>query len=135
MKPVRQIRFWSNIFFLVPLALALVNQMYWYSVVIGLVFVVSSYFHFSDEKKWEYVDVTTSSLLIITNFTLLFMGHWVMPWSILAFPIGAFVALWFYYRQFKNKDAYNVNHGLWHIVSALVSLLCIITLLAYGASF
>ncbi|HQV64692.1 MAG TPA: hypothetical protein PKZ56_00435, partial [Candidatus Paceibacterota bacterium] len=101
---------------------------YWHAVIQGLVFIISSYYHFHHEKRIEYIDVFASSVLIIANFTLLFLGHWHLPFSILAFPIGAMVALYFYYRQFKGN--YNVNHGLWHICSAIISTLCVITFLS-----
>ena len=128
MKSISQIKFWSNIFFLVPLAVALWYHIIWYSIIIGLVFVISSYFHFKNEKKLEYVDVTSSSTLMVANVVLLFLGHWMLPYSVIA--IGcAVLALIFYARQFKYE--YNFNHGIWHLFSAGVCLFCLFTLLAF----
>ena len=89
MKSVKQIRLWSNAFFLIPAFLAFAYHIYWYSLIISLVFTISSYFHFSKEKKLEYVDITSSSLLMISNFTLLIQGHWMLPFSILALSCAA----------------------------------------------
>lgn len=127
MNSIKQIKFWSNFFFIIPIVLAIFNNIYWYVIVQGLVFIISSYYHFHHEKRIEYIDVFASSVLIIANFTLLFLGHWYLPFSILAFPIGAIIALYFYYRQFKGD--YNLNHGLWHICSAVISTLCVVTFL------
>ncbi len=127
MNSVKQIKFWSNLFFIIPTVLAITNNIYWYAIIQGLVFIISSYYHFHHEKRIEYIDVFASSVLIIANFTLLFLGHWYLPFSILAFPVGAIIALYFYYRQFRVD--YNLNHGLWHICSASISTLCIVTFL------
>ena len=128
MKQFSQIKFWSNVFFLVPLAIALWYHIIWYSIVIGMVFIISSYFHFKDEKRLEYVDVTSSSLLMVSNFILLFLGHWTMPYSVAAI-VCAVIALSFYARQFKH--GYNFNHGMWHLFSAGVSSFCVFTFLAF----
>ena len=128
MKPISQIKFWSNVFFLVPLAIALWYHIIWYSVIIGLVFIISSYFHFKSEKKLEYVDVASSSLLMVSNVALLFIGHWLLPYSILALVFAA-IALGFYARQFKH--GYNFNHGMWHLFSAGVCTFCIFTVLKF----
>lgn len=127
MNNIRQLKFWSNIFFLVPFAFAVSYEVWWYSIVIGIVFIISSYFHFNDEKRLEYVDVASSTTLMASNFILLFKGHWTLPYSLIA--IGcAVIAIFFYSRQFKH--GYDLNHGLWHIFSAGVSFFCVATFLA-----
>jgi hypothetical protein len=123
MKSIRAFKFWSNAFFLIPLALSL-SKIYWYAFVIGLVFFISSYFHYYNEKKLEYVDVTASLSLMVSNLTLLFIGHWKLPYSFGAIIFGV-IALYFYYRQFKY--GYEFNHGVWHVCSAIVSTLCVLT--------
>jgi hypothetical protein len=126
MGKVRQLKFWSNIFFLIPFAFAVSYEVWWYSVIIGIVFIISSYFHFNEEKKLEYVDVASSTTLMASNFILLFKGYWVLPYSMIA--IGcAIIAIFFYFRQFKH--GYDLNHGLWHIFSAGVSFFCVATFL------
>lgn len=130
MKPILQIKFWSNLFFLIPLVFSISHNLYWYSVVIGLVFVVSSYFHLHDEKKIEYIDITTSTILMISNFILLFQGKWIVPYSIIA-VLCAIIALGFYFYQHKGLRGYNFYHGMWHIFSAAVSFFCVLTFLSF----
>ncbi len=128
MQSVKQIKFWSNLFFLIPLAFAISYNVYWYSVIIGLTFIISSYFHFHHEKRIAVIDVTSSTTLMLANFILLFNGHWVLPYSVIAI-ICAIIALGFYFRQ--DKGGYNVYHGMWHIFSAGVSFFCVATFLSF----
>ncbi len=126
MNNIRQMKFWSNIFFLIPFAYAVSYEVVWYSIVIGIVFIISSYFHFSEEKKLIYVDVVSLTVLMASNLILLFKGYWTLPYSLVA--IGcAVIAIFFYSRQFKH--GYDLNHGLWHIFSAGVSFFCMATFL------
>ncbi len=123
MKQSFQIKSWSNLFFLVPLVISLKHHIYWYAIVIGLVFIVSSIFHLRNEKNFAYADVVGAYVLMIANLLLLFKGDWVFPYGIGAF-ISAVIALWFFYRQ--NKHGYNFNHGMWHIFSAATSFLSVV---------
>ena len=127
-QQVRQIKFWSNLFFLIPFAMAVSYGVWWYSIVIGIVFIISSFFHFNEEKKFEYVDVCSSTALMASNFILLFKGHWILPYSAIAI-VCAVIAIFFYFRQFKH--GYDLNHGMWHIFSAGVSAFCVVTLLSF----
>jgi uncharacterized membrane protein (UPF0136 family) len=127
MNTIKQLKFWSNIFFLIPFAYAVSYEVVWYSVVIGIVFIISSYFHFSEEKKLVYIDVASSTALMASNFILLFKGQWNLPYSLIAIGCAA-IAILFYSRQFKH--GYDLNHGLWHIFSAGVSFFCVATFLA-----
>ncbi len=132
MNSIKQIKFWSNIFFLVPLVFAIAYNVFWYAIIQGLVFIISSYFHFHHEKRIEYIDVTSSTSLMLANFILLFKGHWILPYSITAI-VFAITAIFFYSRQFKH--GYNFNHGLWHIFSAGVSFFCVATFLHFTNLF
>jgi hypothetical protein len=128
MKEAQQLKFWSNLFFLIPFALATSYKVWWYSVVIGAVFIISTTFHFYREKKFVFIDVISSTTLMASNFILLFSGHWILPYSLTA-VVFAIIALFFYFRQSKRN--YNLNHGLWHIFSAGVSFFCLATLLNF----
>lgn len=132
MQQLQQIKFWSNLFFLIPFALAISFNVWWYAIVIGIVFVISSVFHFNEEKKIVYVDVCSFTSLMAANFVLLFKGHLVLPYSALAFGCAAIV-IFFYFRQFKH--GYDFNHGLWHIFSAAVSSFCVMTFLLFMQLF
>lgn len=127
MKQFKEMKFWSNIFFLIPLLVSINYELYWYSIITGIVFVASSIFHFYNENKiLFYFDVTFSSILMLSNFILLFAGHWKMPYSLLA-VICALLAFVFYFRQSKNS--YNLYHSMWHLFSVGVSIFCLLTYL------
>lgn len=119
---------WSNLFFLIPLIIAAFSGLYWYSIILLVVFIVSYDFHFFGEaKEVFYLDVIFSSILMVSNFILLFMGHWLTPYSIIA-VLFALVALFFYFR--RSKHNYYLNHSLWHIFSAGVCIFCLMTFLS-----
>lgn len=134
MESVKQIKFWSNLFFLIPLAFAISYTINWYSIIIGLVFVISSYFHFYNEKRIEYIDIVSSTTLMLSNLILLFRGHWATPYSVFAI-ICALIALSFYFYQYKGSRSYGFYHGWWHIFSAGVSFFCIATYLSFVGLF
>lgn len=115
----------SNMFFLIPFYVSINYNVYWYSIIIGTVFIISSLFHFYNENKvLFYFDVIFSSIIMLSNFILLFLGHWILPYSIFAI-ICVLIALIFYFKQ--NSKSYNIDHSMWHIFSALVSLFCLLT--------
>lgn len=121
---------WSNLFFLIPLAIAINYNLYWYTIILGIVFVVSFDFHFLHEaKSVYYFDVIFSSILMLSNTILLLLGHLKLPYSIMAI-IFALIALIFYFR--RSKHDYYINHSLWHIFSALVCLSCLITFISFN---
>lgn len=130
MQQIQQIKFWSNLFFLVPLAFSIAHHVFWYSVIIGLVFLISSFFHFHNEKRIESIDVISSTSLMLSNFILLFQGRWILPYSAFAI-MCAIIALSFYFYQHKGHRGYNFYHGWWHIFSAGVSFFCIATFLSF----
>jgi hypothetical protein len=120
---------WSNFFFLIPLIIAVAYHLYWYSVVLLVVFIVSYDFHlFHEAKNVYYLDVVFSSILMLSNFGLLLTGHLKTPYSILAL-FSALIALLFYFR--RSKHDYYINHSLWHIFSAVVCIFCLITYLSF----
>jgi len=129
MKNAKQMKFWSNIFFLIPLIISTYYGLYWYSILISMVIIMSCLFHFYNEHKIiYYFDVLFSSTIMLSNFILLFRGHWMAPYSIMAI-LFALTALFFYFRQ--SEYGYNLDHGLWHIFSSGVSTFCIITFLKF----
>ncbi len=119
---------WSNIFFLVPLIVAIYFNIYWYAIILFVVFIVSYDFHFFNEaKEVYYLDVTFSSILMLSNVILLLGGHFFPPYGILAI-LCVFLALLFYFR--RSKHDYYFNHSLWHVFSAGVCLFCLMTFLS-----
>lgn len=120
---------WSNLFFLIPLILSVSYSIYWYAIILLVVFIVSFDFHFFNEaKEVYYLDVTFSSILMVSNFILLFKGNWLLPYSFISI-IFALIALFFYFR--RSKHDYFFNHSLWHVFSAGVCFTCLITFISY----
>lgn len=118
---------WSNVFFLFPLALALISGLYWYAVILFAVFLISYDFHFFNEaKEVYYLDVFFSVSLMASNFFLLFKGNTLSSYALSA-VICALCALFFYFR--KNEENYYFNHSIWHILSAGVCFCCLLTFL------
>lgn len=115
---------WSNVFFLVPVVFAITNGLYLYVVILSALFIVSFDFHLFNEAKAVYfLDVIFSIFLMISNFVLLFLGHWSLPYSIIA-VVSALIALIFYFR--RSKYNYYINHSLWHLFSSIVCLSCLL---------
>ena len=109
--------------------MAVVYGVYWYAVVLLALFIVSFDFHFFKEaREVYYLDIIFSSLLMLSNFVLLFVGHWALPFSAVA-VLFALIALFFYFR--RSEQNYYKNHSLWHIFSAGVCVFCLITFLAF----
>ena len=120
---------WSNLFLLIPLVMAIYYNVYWYSIILFTIIVVSFDFHFFNEaKEVYYLDVIFSSAVMLSNFILLFLGHWLLPYSLLAI-LSALIALFFYF--YRSKHDYYFNHSLWHIFSALVCIFCLMTFLSF----
>lgn len=118
---------WSNLFFLIPFILSIKFGILWYSIVIGVMITISTLFHLSNTFQLRYPDILISTVLIISNFSLLIMGNWKLPYSIFAL-ITALVAITTYYLQFKNHRVF--YHNVWHILSALICYFSILTFLA-----
>lgn len=117
-------KLWSNLFFLIPFALALSEGLYLYSMVLGGVFALSLTFHLHEENKiFYYGDMLFSGLLMFTNFLLLFMSSWALPYSVLAVACAG-IAIFFFTKRSPTSD--NISHGLWHMFSAGVSLFCLL---------
>jgi hypothetical protein len=117
----------SNLFFLIPFALAVSAGFYLYSTVILTVFFLSLAFHLREENKILYYwDMFFSLLLMFANFLLLFAGHWALPWS--AFAVICAALAIFFFRGRPDMDE-NKSHGLWHIFSAGVSLFCLLSVI------
>jgi hypothetical protein len=120
---IAKIKFWSNLLFLLPLLFAVFYKLALYIPVIAIVIIISSIYHYSNEKMLVNTDMFFALLLIFANFTLIFSGTILSPFSISAFTC-ALLAGYFYYRQ--QKHGYDLNHGLFHIFSALISIFSIL---------
>jgi hypothetical protein len=119
-----RIKFWSNMLFVLPLMFAVFYNLAWYVPIIGIVLIISSIYHYSNEKILIHTDHAFALLLIAANFFLLLSGKYLSLFSFSAVML-ALLAGYFYFRQAKH--GYDLNHGLFHIFSALISIFSILT--------
>ena len=119
-----KMKLWSNMFFLVPFSLAMRWSVFWYAPIIGLAFLFSCLYHYSDEKHWGKIDILFALVLISSNFILMSLGHLKPIEYVLACIAFALLAGLFYFRQYKY--GYNLNHSAYHISSAIICVLCLL---------
>ena len=67
-----------------------------------------------------------SGLLMFASFILLFVSGWALPWSI-GVITTALLALLFYTDKINFSPA--VNHSMWHILSAIVCIFCLLSVI------
>jgi hypothetical protein len=108
---------WSNLFFILPFFIALYYQLIFHSLLIILVLIFSSAYHYSNEKKFGIVDKIFAYLLIAYNLYLCYLSNFKLPYILLAF---LFVCIGLYFLFIKNKDDYE-----WHIASAIITIFCL----------
>jgi len=113
----------SNIFFLLPLGLAVYFHVLILAWILGVAIIFSLLYHLTNEKKWAIVDEVFAICVMTYNLYLCFLGNFTQPYFLLAM-IGVILALWFYFKETKSN--YERNHSLWHIISAIITSLCIL---------
>jgi len=128
-KKDRLIKFklWSNIFFVFPLLLSIIKSLHLYSLIIGIMLLLSINYHYNDERKYFYRDCFVSIMLMASNFWLLINGGWLLPYSFIALSCAT-IAIYYYSKQYKH--GYDYNHGMWHFFSAIVCYFSILTFLS-----
>lgn len=74
----------SNIFFLIPLGLAIYFDMFVLSAILSLVIICSLAYHRANEKKRKIQDEVFAIFLMTYNLYLCFLGNFTQPYFILA---------------------------------------------------
>lgn len=113
----------SNIFFIIPLGIALYLNMWALWAILTIVIVFSLLYHRTNEKKWQIYDEVFAIFLMAYNLYLCFVGNFTEPYFVLSM-ISVILALWFYTHETKLN--YEYNHSLRHIFSATITTLCIL---------
>ncbi len=108
---------WSNVFFLIPLFLAIWNQLYLHSIIILLVIISSTTYHLLEEKRFYKTDKIFAHILVLYNLYLCSLSNFKMPYFLLA-VMFVFIGLYILYK--KKKDDWE-----WHLCSTIITLLCI----------
>lgn len=115
---------WSNIFFILPLYLAFALKVYWYIPLLALVIFFSTRYHFSKQKKYYPHDHIFAIILIISNFYLYLTGGLN---EIFAYLIPFFIIITLSFHYYRKKTMYQGLHALWHLSSAFLTALCLLT--------
>lgn len=114
--------FWTNLFFLIPLYIAISNRSWLHAFFILATMTFSFLYHLHDGQNFATEDQMTAVALIAVNSVLLINGlvrqnhHWWF-WITLATASLALVLL---YTEAKFPE----SHGVWHILSAMVTVFC-----------
>ncbi len=109
---------WSNIFFGIPLLIAIWNQLFFHTVLIIFVMFFSSMYHLHDEKKYKTIDRIFACILISYNLYLWYLSNFIQPYfSIVLFSV--FIGL--YIKLVKKSDDLG-----WHLASAIITTFCIL---------
>jgi hypothetical protein len=125
LREMLKFKLWSNVFYLAPFAMAVYWQL-WPTALLALC--VASFgmlFHFYREKRYLLPDSFSAWLLIFTNLVLCYLGGFQAPYFWIALLFLLF-ALFYHFYPWKHSE-YNLNHGLWHLYGALITLFCIFT--------
>ena len=128
LKDKSLITVWSNFPFLLPAALAVTNEQYLYGLLITVSALASLIHHMDNGVNIKLIDQLFALTIISANLYVLHLSGWLQPYFGVAL---AFVVLAFYFF-FKGKSKnYDIYHGLWHLCSAVITLMCVI---AYSAA-
>jgi hypothetical protein len=121
----RNFKFLSNLFYLIPFAIA-IHWHFWITAFLCLAIILfGTIYHFYKERWFFWPDSISAWALIFTNVELCYWGHFTIPYFWLVCFFVALACFQHFYLQEKNN--YDLNHGLWHIYGALITLFCILT--------
>lgn len=127
-KNQKSVVLWSHLFFLVPLTVALANQLYLYSLVIVVALLASYNYHLHPKSHWHLMDRLSALLLIASNFYLFVLTSFYSFYFLAALSF-ALVAFVFFFKASGHK--YYRYHALWHLFSALITICSLAGYLAY----
>ncbi len=115
---------WSNIFFIFPLYLAFILKVYWYIPLLVLVIFFSMRYHFSKQKRYHLHHHILNLILLFFNFYLFFSGGLN---EIFAYLIPFFIIITLSFHHYRKRVMYQGLHALWHLSSAFLTSLCLLT--------
>ncbi len=113
----------TELFFIIPLILTLVEGLYIYSAIITLSIISALLYHLNKEKRFLVLDVILSTTLISTNLYYVYLSSFKFPYFHIA--LLALVAS-FYFWMRAQKSNYDFNHSMWHLSSITITVCCIL---------
>ena len=121
---------WSNLFYLVPIVLALYFHLALVAFIVLLLFLLSSAFHVLGEREFIRLDVAIATTVVMVNVLLLYFSEFnsrflpaVLALTVIAFGIRFII---------ERGDRGGTAHGFWHLIAAAITSLC---LLSYALPF
>lgn len=124
-KELKKFKTWSTFFYLLPLALAIHFQVWLTVIPLSLLILVCFEYHFSREKKFGQLDHILAWSVICSNLVLCLLGGFAMPFFGIALLCAVLSIV--IYNSFTSKRHYNEMHGVWHIVSAFITVFSVLT--------
>ncbi len=118
---------WSNLFFIIPFIIAIYYELFFHSLLIILVLVSSSIYHYSNEKKFRIFDKIFAYSLIAYNLYLCYLAKFKFPYFWIAL---LFMIIGFYFLFIKKKDDYE-----WHISSVIITIFCLFAYITTNIQF
>ncbi|HUO56483.1 MAG TPA: hypothetical protein VMU27_03570 [Candidatus Paceibacterota bacterium] len=125
MKEFKRFAVWSNVFYLLPLVLAIYYQLWVVAFVLLLVIASSVAFHSSGEKNYIYSDWDAAALLIIANLVLWYLSGFELFYSMAIIGLALMALSIRFFIEHHNRGG--IAHGFWHLTSAAVTLLCVLS--------
>lgn len=122
--PRARLALWSTFFFLVPWALAWSLKLAALGSILTAVIAFSYLYHLRHGRLMRALDAAFAVLLMSAHLVLCVLGRFALPYF--AFVVlFAPIAVFFYFRR-EGRD---LNHALWHLFSAAVSVSAQLTFL------
>jgi len=113
----------TELLFIIPLTLTLVEGLYIYSAIITLSIISALLYHNYKEKRFLALDAILSTALISTNLYYVYLSNFKYPYFHIA--LLALIAS-FYFWMRAQKSNYDFNHSMWHISSVTITVCCIL---------
>ena len=113
----------SGFFFAIPFLMSVFYRAYFAAFFIGFSMAASLVYHIYDEKIFGMLDTIAAFMLIGSNLVLCYRFKFAFPYFHFAMAF-VIVAFFFYFRQ--TAENYRLYHSLWHVSSAMITILCIL---------
>ena len=115
----------SNLFFIIPLIIAIIDQNFVYILILIFLITSSTFYHLNKERKFYILDFLLATTLITYNFYSFYLsGYFTINFMVtLVFVI---IGFYFYFKSlYKN---YSFNHAIWHLCSSIITTIAILSI-------
>lgn len=114
---------WSNASFLIPAFAASQKGLMAYALLIIITAVVSYWHNRNNSEVINFMFQILALGLVSTNLYILYLSGWRQPYFAIALIVAAITG----YVYFKgNKNSHDVYSGLWRLLSAIFTLMCVL---------